>query len=87
MYGANFKTGKVGVWDGNIKAIQNTNAFVDSKAPSGFAPFNIQDLNGKLYITYAKHDDEKMDDAAGADATADNNQSILRKLIPCFLAN
>ncbi len=27
--------------------------------PSGFAPFNIQNLNGNLYVTYAMQDPAK----------------------------
>ena len=34
--------------------------------PSGFAPFNIVSLNGKLYVSYAKQDDAKKNDVHGA---------------------
>ena len=31
----------------------------------GFAPFNIQLINGNLIVTYAKQDAERHDDVAG----------------------
>ena len=31
-----------------------TGSFTDPGIPGGFAPFNIQNLGGKLYVTYAK---------------------------------
>ena len=33
-----------------------TGAFTDPAIPAGFAPFNIQNLGGKLYVAYAKQD-------------------------------
>jgi hypothetical protein len=40
--------------------------FVDPGIPAGFAPFNIQSIGGKVYITYAKQKlPDKMDDQKG----------------------
>jgi len=38
----------------------------DDRIPSGFAPFNIQNIGGTLFVTYAKQDGAKHDDVAGA---------------------
>jgi uncharacterized protein (TIGR03118 family) len=35
------------------------------KIPAGYAPFNIQELAGQLYVTYAKQDPALHDDVAG----------------------
>lgn len=43
-----------------------TGSFIDPAVPSGYAPFNVQLLNGSLYVTYAKQDGSKMDEVAGA---------------------
>ena len=40
-------------------------AFTDPNLPKGYAPFNVQELGGKLYVTYAKQDADKHDDVAG----------------------
>ena len=67
LYAADFHNGRIDVWGADLKPIPlASNAFVDPVVPSGFAPFNIMNLGGKLYVTYAKQDDEKMDDVAGA---------------------
>jgi uncharacterized protein (TIGR03118 family) len=38
----------------------------DERIPDGFAPFNIQNIGGSLFVTYAKQDGAKHDDVAGA---------------------
>ena len=43
-----------------------TGGFVDPNLPSGYAPFDIQNIGGKLYVTYALQDADKKDDVAGA---------------------
>src|SRR5436853_92240 len=40
-------------------------AFTDPDLPKGYAPFNVQELGGKVYVTYAKQDKDKHDDVAG----------------------
>ena len=40
-------------------------AFQDRRLPRGYAPFNVQVLNGKVYVTYALQDAAKHDDVAG----------------------
>ena len=40
-------------------------SFVDPNIPSGFAPFGIQNINGDIFVTYAKQDADKTDDVAG----------------------
>ncbi|MFO1430220.1 MAG: TIGR03118 family protein [Candidatus Competibacteraceae bacterium] len=61
LYAANFKVGAIEMFDSDFDPITS---FTDPNIPSGFAPFNVQDINGKLYVTYAKqqqpdnHDDE-----------------------------
>src|SRR5206468_3677565 len=40
-------------------------AFTDPNLPKGYAPFDIQELNGKIFVTYAKQDQFKHDDVAG----------------------
>src|SRR5439155_24672872 len=39
--------------------------FTDPDIPPGFAPFGIQNINGDLFVTYAKQNAEKHDDVAG----------------------
>ncbi|HKV47453.1 MAG TPA: TIGR03118 family protein [Candidatus Acidoferrales bacterium] len=39
--------------------------FEDFRIPRGFAPFNIQNIGGSLFVTYARQDSAKHDDVAG----------------------
>ena len=66
LYAANFNSGNVEVFDASLNQVVLPGAFQDSSIPAGFAPFGIQNLNGKLYVTYAKQDNAKHDDVAGA---------------------
>lgn len=63
LYAANFSHGTVDMFDQSFNQIGN---LTDPDAPSGFAPFNVQVLDGKLYVTFAQQDDMKHDDVAGA---------------------
>jgi uncharacterized protein (TIGR03118 family) len=65
LYAANFHTGAIDVFDTNWAAASLPGGFVDPAVPAGFAPFNIQNLGGKLYVTYAKQDANKRFDVAG----------------------
>ncbi|MDB5087151.1 MAG: hypothetical protein JWR09_1145 [Mucilaginibacter sp.] len=61
----NFRAGKVDVFDKNFN-FTGDDRFVDPGIPAGFAPFNIQSIGGKVYITYAKQKlPDKMDDQKG----------------------
>jgi uncharacterized protein (TIGR03118 family) len=66
LYAANFKSGAIEVFDANWKPVTlAAGAFTDPAVPAGFAPFNIQNLGGKLYVTYAKQGATKVFDAPG----------------------
>ena len=41
-------------------------AFTDRTLPTGFAPFNVQELGGTIYVAYAKQDADAEDEVAGA---------------------
>ncbi len=65
-YVANFRGGTVDVFDRDFNPITlGEGAFADPKIPAGFAPFNVQDLGGRICVTFAKQDPKKHDDVAG----------------------
>ena len=66
LYAANFFSGKIDVFDGSFNPTTVAGGFADPAIPSGFAPFNIQNLGGKLYVTYAKQNPPKNEDIPGA---------------------
>ena len=65
LYAANFGLGKVDVFNSNFGSTTVSGGFADSSLPAGYAPFDIQNLNGKLYVTYALQDAAHHDDVAG----------------------
>ena len=65
LYASEFHNGKVDVFDGTFQLQSWPGAFVDTNLPAGFAPFNIQNIAGNLYVTYAKQDTNRKDDISG----------------------
>ncbi len=63
LFAANFNSGKVDVFDQNFKQVSS---FTDRHLPQGYAPFNVQVLDGHLFVTFALQDAAKHDDVAGA---------------------
>jgi uncharacterized protein (TIGR03118 family) len=66
LYATNFRAGTIDVVKGNPAAPDLAGSFVDPNIPSGYAPFGIANLDGKLYVTYALQDANKKDDVPGA---------------------
>ncbi|WP_259067370.1 TIGR03118 family protein [Mucilaginibacter sp. X4EP1] len=66
LYVTNFHDSKIDVFDKNFNYVSGSK-FNDPGIPAGFGPFNIQNIGGQLYITYAKlQGPNNMDDQAGA---------------------
>jgi uncharacterized protein (TIGR03118 family) len=66
IYATNFRSGAIDVFDKNF-ALHSFFAgqFIDPNAPAGFAPFDVKNINGVLFVTYAKQDAARHDDVAG----------------------
>jgi uncharacterized protein (TIGR03118 family) len=65
LYAANFRSGRIEVYDADWQPVELDGHFVDFDLPASYAPFNIQFLDGHLYVTYAQRDDGLEDDVAG----------------------
>jgi uncharacterized protein (TIGR03118 family) len=79
LYVTNFRSAKVEVYDTNFKPVHLGHDAFDpdgdgdhdrddhggGRIPHGFAPFNIQNIGGVLFVTYAKQNAQKHDDVAG----------------------
>jgi uncharacterized protein (TIGR03118 family) len=53
LYAANFATGKIDVLKGSAASPALMGNFTDPNLPSGVAPFNVENLGGTIYVTYA----------------------------------
>jgi len=55
LYAANFAAGRVDVFDANFARVTlPAGAFQDPTIPAGFAPFNIENIGGNIFVTFAK---------------------------------
>jgi uncharacterized protein (TIGR03118 family) len=52
LYAANFKTGKIEVWDTTFTSVNLP--FKDPFLPAGYSPFNIQAIGSWLFVQFAK---------------------------------
>jgi uncharacterized protein (TIGR03118 family) len=68
LYVADFRKARVNVYNTNFQRIsmEDDDAFRDGRVPHGFAPFNIQNIGGNLYVAWAKQDSAKHDEVDGA---------------------
>jgi len=62
LYAADFRFDRVDVFNADYSP---AGSFTDPEVPDGYAPFNVQNLGGVLYVTFAKQDADKHDDVAG----------------------
>ena len=79
LYVTNFRSAKVEVYDTNFKRVHLDEDAFDpdgdgdrggdnhdgDRVPRGFAPFNIQNIGGTLFVTYAKQDAPRHDPVGG----------------------
>ena len=65
FYATDFHNGRVDVFDGNFNLITSPGAFVDPRLPAGYAPFGIQTIGSRVFVTYGKQDEDAEDEIAG----------------------
>jgi len=90
-YLANFRSGTIDVVKGSSGAPDLSGHFVDPSLPSGYAPFDVQNIAGTLYVTYAVQDAVKHDDVPGTGNgivdTFDLNGNFLKRLVTAGALN
>ncbi len=65
LLAANFAEGTIDEYAPNGATLTLVGQFMDSKAKTGYAPFNVQSIHGIVFVTFAKQDAEKHDDDPG----------------------
>lgn len=77
LYVADFRQGRVEVFDSSFNPVNPSGwgwgfgfphgvPFDDGQLPHGFAPFNVQNIGGDIYVTFARQDSAKHDEVDGA---------------------
>lgn len=67
LLAANFRSGKVDVFDRAFKPASLGGSFTDPNLPSGFAPHGIHIINNQVFVAYAMQDGPKHDPVIGAE--------------------
>src|ERR1700733_4773329 len=98
LFAANFHAGTIDVYDANFnlnpapfnqsvgpQPFSGSSSFSNQPIPAGFAPFNVQNIDGTLFVTYAKQDAQKHTNVGGAGngyvAMFNLNGSLIANLI------
>ena len=85
LYAADFAHADVAVFDGSFAPVTTAGGFTDPTLPAGYAPFGIQQIGGKIYVTYAQPDPtthEKVGAGLGLVDVFDADGNLLTHLIP-----
>jgi uncharacterized protein (TIGR03118 family) len=65
LYAADFHNARVDVFNGSWQLVTPRGAFVDPKLRHHYAPFGIQTIGSRVFVTYAKQDADAADEIAG----------------------
>ncbi len=67
LYASNFRAGAIEVYDATFSKVTTlrAGAFTDPGLPAGYAPFNVQVLNGKVYVDFTRQNATRDGDLAG----------------------
>ena len=65
LYVCNFFSAKIEVYNSNFVQVNLAGSFTDPNLPAGFAPHNIRNIGGQLWVVYAKQNATKTDAVFG----------------------
>ncbi|HEX3476588.1 MAG TPA: TIGR03118 family protein [Kofleriaceae bacterium] len=65
IFATNFNSGRVEAYDTKFTLTALDGAFTDPGLPAGYAPFGISNIDGDLFVTYARQDAAKHDPVRG----------------------
>jgi uncharacterized protein (TIGR03118 family) len=65
FYATDFHNARVDVFDASFTLVTTPGAFEDADLPSGYAPFGIQTIGSRIFVTYAKQDADAEDEIHG----------------------
>jgi uncharacterized protein (TIGR03118 family) len=85
LYTCDFFNAQILVYDSTFKPVTPSGNFMDPNLPSGYAPHNIRNINGRLYVAYAKQNATKTDAVPGRGfgfvSVFDVNGNFLKRLV------
>ena len=63
LYAADFHNARIDVFDGSFGLVSG--GFEDPSLPAGYGPFNVQVIGDRVFVAYAKQDEDAEDEIAG----------------------
>jgi uncharacterized protein (TIGR03118 family) len=66
LFASDVANARVDVFNSKFASVSKPSEFVDPQLPAGYAPFGIQTLGGKIYVSYGKQNAQKTDVVPGA---------------------
>jgi uncharacterized protein (TIGR03118 family) len=84
LYAANGAGNRIDVFNSSFAPVSLPGAFVNPNLASGLVPFNVQTLNGSVYVTYAPAGRSAQivaPEGSGAVAEFDTNGNFIRQVI------
>jgi len=65
LFATDFHNNAINVFDSSFTQTTLSGSFTDPSLPAGYAPFNIEAVGNRVYVTYAVQDPTGHDDVAG----------------------
>ncbi len=85
LFAANDSQNRIDVFNGSFAPVSlGANAFKDPLLPAGLVPFNVQNLDGKIYVTYApagRAAQISATEGMGVVAVFDTNGNFINQLV------
>lgn len=78
LYAANARGGTIDVYNSGFTRTTLTGSFTDSGLPSGYSPYNVQNINGSLYVEYRN---ATATGASGIISVFDTSGNFQRRLV------
>jgi uncharacterized protein (TIGR03118 family) len=66
LYAPDFHNAHVDVYNAQWQLVTVPGGFTDPSLPAGYAPYGIQAIGSRIFVTYAKQDPEAQDEIPGA---------------------
>lgn len=80
LYAADSRNGKIDVLNSSFQKTTLAGNFTNPNIPSGFTPYNVQNIGGKLYVTY-----EQRNAPGGFVSVFDTNGNLLQTITDSHL--
>jgi uncharacterized protein (TIGR03118 family) len=65
LFAADVANARIDVFNSHFQFVKTPGEFRDPRIPRGYAPYNVQNLNGLIYVTYGKQNAAKTDVVPG----------------------